>query len=91
MVKSTPDLPKCTSPPCAAITSSKVNESLSKTCSQVCVDELSSQPDHDFVVKVVQFQELLDVRHRYSLSTVPVPGLDVVTMHSSVTLALGIC
>ncbi|CAM9120279.1 unnamed protein product [Sphacelaria rigidula] len=41
----------------------KVNESLSETCTKVCVDELSLQPDHDFVVKVVQFQELLDVRH----------------------------
>ncbi len=39
---------------------------LSKTCAQVCVEELSLQADHDFVVKVVQFQELLDVRHRYS-------------------------
>lgn len=38
---------------------------LSKTCTKVCVEELSLQPDHDFVVKVVQFQELLDVRHRY--------------------------
>lgn len=42
----------------------KVNEVLSKTCTQVCVEELSLQADHDFVVKVVQFQELLDVRHR---------------------------
>ncbi|CAM9644057.1 unnamed protein product, partial [Ectocarpus sp. 12 AP-2014] len=41
----------------------KVNEVLSKTCARVCVEELSLQPDHDFVVKVVQFQELLDVRH----------------------------
>ncbi|CAM9099296.1 unnamed protein product [Ectocarpus fasciculatus] len=40
-----------------------VNEVLSKTCARVCVEELSLQPDHDFVVKVVQFQELLDVRH----------------------------
>lgn len=38
---------------------------LSKTCTQVCVEELSLQADHDFIVKVVQFQELLDVRHRY--------------------------
>eukprot|EP00904_Undaria_pinnatifida_P003150 jgi/Undpi1/12836/HiC_scaffold_7.g02503.m1 len=41
----------------------KVNEVLSEACASVCVDELSLQPDHDFVVKVVQFQELLDVRH----------------------------
>lgn len=44
---------------------------LSKTCAKVCVEELSLQPDHDFVVKVVQFQELLDVRHRYSLAYTP--------------------
>eukprot|EP00752_Nemacystus_decipiens_P011484 g10196.t1 len=41
----------------------KVNEVLSKTCAQVCVEELSLQANDDFIVKVVQFQELLDVRH----------------------------
>ncbi|CAM9821074.1 unnamed protein product, partial [Hapterophycus canaliculatus] len=41
----------------------KVNEALSQTCAKVCVEELNLQADHDFVVKVVQFQELLDVRH----------------------------
>lgn len=46
------------------LTPRKVNEVLSNTCAKVCVEELSLQPDHDFVVKVVQFQELLDVRHR---------------------------
>lgn len=42
---------------------------LSEACASVCVDELSLQPDHDFVVKVVQFQELLDVRHRCDAPT----------------------
>lgn len=41
-----------------------MNEELSKTCAKVCVEELNLQADHDFIVKVVQFQELLDVRHR---------------------------
>lgn len=59
-----PSTDKQCSGPIVAIFSWKVNEVLSKTCAQVCVEELSLQPDHDFVVKVVQFQELLDVRHR---------------------------
>ncbi|CAM9397477.1 unnamed protein product, partial [Discosporangium mesarthrocarpum] len=41
----------------------KVNESLADTCAHVCVEELGLQADQEFVMKVVQFQELLEVRH----------------------------
>ncbi|CAM9444726.1 unnamed protein product [Choristocarpus tenellus] len=45
----------------------QVNESLSEACSSVCIEGLSLQPDHDFIVKVIQFQELLEVRHSVML------------------------
>ena len=43
-----------------------VNENLKKVVKKVAVD-LQLQPDEMFVLKVLQFQELLDVRHSVML------------------------
>ena len=45
---------------------SKINQDLAATCVKVC-KELGQQSDDVFVSKVVQYQELLDVRHSVML------------------------
>jgi dynein heavy chain len=44
----------------------KINEKLKKTCIEVCTAK-GKQPVDNFVAKVVQFQELLNVRHSVML------------------------